>query len=66
MSLSSLSISPALSRPRSPPYGRFSDPSGPPTNKREREREERLINAFEAEEERIINVLSRKLEQVRS
>ena len=28
-------------------------------------REENLINAYEAEEERIINVLSRKLEQVR-
>lgn len=27
-------------------------------------REEDLINAYEAEEERIINVLSRKLEQV--
>jgi len=27
-------------------------------------REENLINAYEAEEERIINVLSRKLEQV--
>jgi hypothetical protein len=27
-------------------------------------REEILINAYEAEEERIINVLSRKLEQV--
>ena len=29
-------------------------------------REEELINAYEAEEERIINVLSRKLEQVRT
>lgn len=28
-------------------------------------REEDLINAYEAEEERIINILSRKLEQVR-
>ena len=27
---------------------------------------ESLINAYEAEEERIINILSRKLEQVRS
>lgn len=29
-----------------------------------RKHEEELINAYEAEEERIINVLSRKLEQV--
>lgn len=29
-----------------------------------RRHEEELINAYEAEEERIINVLSRKLEQV--
>jgi hypothetical protein len=29
-------------------------------------KQEELINAYEAEEERIINVLSRKLEQVRS
>lgn len=28
-------------------------------------RDEDLINAYEAEEERIINILSRKLEQVR-
>ncbi|KAL5498597.1 hypothetical protein ACEPAH_1951 [Sanghuangporus vaninii] len=66
--MSSIPISPALSRPRSPslPCPRFPPPSsGPPTTKREREREERLINAYEAEEERIINVLSRKLEQLR-
>lgn len=30
-----------------------------------RQHEQELINAYEAEEERIINVLSRKLEQVR-
>jgi len=30
-----------------------------------RKHEEELINAYEAEEERIINVLSKKLEQVR-
>jgi hypothetical protein len=29
-------------------------------------REQALINAYEAEEERIINILSRKLEQARS
>lgn len=63
--MSSVSISPALSRPRSPPYGRLPPPSISPSSRREREREERLINAFEAEEERIINVLSRKLEQLR-
>jgi len=31
----------------------------------QRRHEEELINAYEAEEERIINVLSRKLEKVR-
>lgn len=44
------------------PVRRFSTAS--PTN--QLKREETLINAYEAEEERIINVLSRKLEQVRS
>lgn len=43
------------------PIRRFSTAS--PTN--HLKREETLINAYEAEEERIINVLSRKLEQVR-
>lgn len=43
------------------PVRRFSTAS--PTN--HLKREESLINAYEAEEERIINVLSRKLEQVR-
>ena len=43
------------------PIRRFSTAS--PTN--HLKREESLINAYEAEEERIINVLSRKLEQVR-
>ena len=42
------------------PIRRFSTAS--PTN--HLKREETLINAYEAEEERIINVLSRKLEQV--
>lgn len=37
----------------------------PPVHRRTAsKREEDLINAYEAEEERIINVLSRKLEQV--
>ena len=40
----------------SPPYMRF------PSNGRQHEEE--LINHFEAEEERILNTLSRKLEQV--
>ena len=40
----------------SPPVRRYSNPHS---------RQEELINAYEAEEERIINVLSRKLEQVR-
>jgi hypothetical protein len=39
----------------SPPIRRLST-----SNKRE----ENLINAYEAEEERILNILSRKLEQV--
>ncbi|KAI9568040.1 hypothetical protein HD554DRAFT_2102504 [Boletus coccyginus] len=43
------------------PIRRFSTAS--PTN--HLKREENLINAYEAEEERIINVLSRKLEQLR-
>lgn len=43
------------------PIRRFSTAS--PTD--HLKREETLINAYEAEEERIINVLSRKLEQVR-
>ena len=40
----------------SPPVRRYSNPHS---------HQEELINAYEAEEERIINVLSRKLEQVR-
>jgi len=43
----------------SPPVHRFSTASS------SSKREENLINAYEAEEERIINVLSRKLEQLR-
>jgi hypothetical protein len=43
----------------SPPVRRLSTASS------SSKREENLINAYEAEEERIINVLSRKLEQVR-
>jgi hypothetical protein len=43
----------------SPPVRRLSTASS------NSKREENLINAYEAEEERIINVLSRKLEQVR-
>ena len=45
----------------SPPIRRLSSASSGSSNKRE----EDLINAYEAEEERIINVLSRKLEKVR-
>lgn len=45
----------------SPPIRRLSNASSGSSNKRE----EDLINAYEAEEERIINVLSRKLEKVR-
>ena len=45
----------------SPPIRRLSSASSVSSNKRE----EDLINAYEAEEERIINVLSRKLEKVR-
>lgn len=45
----------------SPPIRRLSTASSGSSNKRE----EDLINAYEAEEERIINVLSRKLEKVR-
>ncbi|KAM6492617.1 hypothetical protein JOM56_012341 [Amanita muscaria] len=40
----------------SPPIRRYSNPHS---------RQEELINAYEAEEERIINILSRKLEQLR-
>ena len=43
----------------SPPVWRYPHPSTS-TSKRE----EDLINAYEAEEEKIINVLSRKLEKV--
>ncbi|KAL4078120.1 hypothetical protein V8B97DRAFT_1213290 [Scleroderma yunnanense] len=43
------------------PIRRFSSTSSPSQLKRE----ENLINAYEAEEERIINILSRKLEQLR-
>jgi len=46
----------------SPPIRRLSTTSSSPGNLK---REENLINAYEAEEERIINVLSRKLEQLR-
>jgi hypothetical protein len=46
----------------SPPIRRLSSASSGGSSKRE----EDLINAYEAEEERIINVLSRKLEKVRS
>lgn len=59
-----MSLSPTLSRPRSPPYGRLPGPAlslSPSSLKRE----EALINSYEAEEERIVNMLSRKLEQVR-
>jgi hypothetical protein len=45
----------------SPPIRRHSSTSSGSSSKRE----EDLINAYEAEEERIINVLSRKLEKVR-
>jgi len=45
----------------SPPVRRLSSASSVSNSKRE----EDLINAYEAEEERIINVLSRKLEKVR-
>jgi hypothetical protein len=45
----------------SPPIRRLSSASSGSSSKRE----EDLINAYEAEEERIINVLSRKLEKVR-
>ena len=44
----------------SPPVRRLSSASSASSSKRE----EDLINAYEAEEERIINVLSRKLEKV--
>ena len=44
----------------SPPIRRYSTASSGSSSKRE----EDLINAYEAEEERIINVLSRKLEKV--
>ena len=43
----------------SPPVWRYPQPSTSASK-----REEDLINAYEAEEEKIINVLSRKLEQV--
>jgi hypothetical protein len=39
-------------------------PSNASVNSGSTKHEEDLINAYEAEEERIINVLSRKLEQV--
>jgi hypothetical protein len=45
----------------SPPIRRLSSAGSGTSSKRE----EDLINAYEAEEERIINVLSRKLEKVR-
>ena len=46
----------------------MSSSSSPPLRRRlsDASSREELINAFEAEEERIINVLSRKLEQVSS
>jgi len=43
----------------SPPVWRYPQPNPSATK-----REEDLINAYEAEEEKIINVLSRKLEKV--
>jgi len=43
----------------SPPVWRY-----PQANTSASKREEDLINAYEAEEEKIINVLSRKLEKV--
>lgn len=43
----------------SPPVWRYPQPSTSASK-----REEDLINAYEAEEEKIINVLSRKLEKV--
>ena len=46
----------------SPPIRRLSSTSSASSTSK---REEDLINAYEAEEERIINVLSRKLEKVR-
>jgi len=50
------------------PIRRFSSTASPTTatmTASQLKREESLINAYEAEEERIINVLSRKLEQLR-
>ncbi|CAA7269331.1 unnamed protein product [Cyclocybe aegerita] len=54
----------------SPPIHRLSSSStgsssAGPSGAASRKHEEELINAYEAEEERIINVLSRKLEQLR-
>jgi len=43
----------------SPPVWRYPQP-----NTSASKREEDLINAYEAEEEKIINILSRKLEKV--
>lgn len=43
----------------SPPVWRYPQAAASPSK-----REEDLINAYEAEEEKIINVLSRKLEKV--
>ena len=51
-----------------PPLGAAHDSSGNSSSQNYspicRRHQEDLINAYEAEEERIINVLSRKLEQV--
>ena len=49
------------SEPTSPSFVRAHTSNGASMSKREEE----LINSYEAEEERIINILSRKLEQVR-
>jgi len=61
----------SLANPMASPSGSFDAGNGGPRtggstsgNSSSRKHEEELINAYEAEEERIINVLSRKLEQV--
>ena len=49
-------LTPAITMSASPPLRRLSETSS--------SSKESLINAYEAEEERIINILSRKLEKV--
>ena len=49
---------------QSPPVQRFQTTGSTSSRHEELSRQEELINAYEAEEERIINLLSRKLEQV--